>query len=176
MRRTRITALVLFPLALAACEAPEAEMEATEEEAPATMTPATEADIAQVRDEWVRMAEANDPAGLAALYAEDAVMVAPTGELVEGRQAIQQAHTPMLEAMASVDISSTGTVLGSHVSTDMGTFSQMVQTPDGEQTMEGHYIVVLERQDDGSWQIVQQLSAFPAPSPAGPGSGADDSM
>jgi uncharacterized protein (TIGR02246 family) len=167
MPRTRSKLVLFLPLFILACDTAEvgdAEMGA---ETPADMgmpadAEATEADMTRVRDAWVRAALAGDAATVAALYADDARMVGGTGEVAEGRQAIQETLATGFEGISGLEVNSTDVVLGRDVMTDMGTFTQTFRTPDGqEQTVSGQYVVVLRRQADGSWKLVQHLSSVP---------------
>ncbi len=169
MRKTRFLPVLMFPLALLACEgAGDADMEATEgvAEGAAMVDEATmQAELDRLRQEWIRLAEAGDAAGIANLYATDAVFVGTGGDVYVGRQAIQGAFAPGLEGMTNLDIGNTHTTSGTDMISGVGTFSQTVQTDQGEQTVEGHYVVVAERQEDGSWKIVQHISSAPTQAP-----------
>lgn len=160
MRRTRMALLLVLPLALAACQPPE-------EEAEPETTPATMADVDQLRARWVELAAAGDVAGVAGLYAPDAVMLI-SDEVMTGPQEIQQALS--FEGMTDIQINPEHTELGQDLASDWGTFSQTYQTPDGgEEVVAGPYLVVARRQADGSWKIVQHLAVMPqAPPPAAP--------
>lgn len=168
MTRTRSLLILFLPLVFLACEQPQAGDAESGAEATAerTATPAdadaVEAEVARIRDAWVQAAEAGDAATVASLYAEDARMAGMSDEPAEGRQSIQDALTTGFEGLSNLDVSSTELVVGSDVVSDMGTFTQSVRTPDGqEQSVSGQYIVVLRRQADGSWKIVQHLTSIP---------------
>ncbi len=154
MRRMHMALLLVVPLALAACQPPEQEAEP--EATPPTMT-----DVDQLRARWVELAAAGDVAGVAGLYAPDAVMLA-SDEVMMGPQEIQQGLS--FEGMTDIQINPEHTELGRELVSDWGTFSQTFQTPDGgEQVVSGQYLVVARRQADGSWKIVQHLSAMDQP-------------
>jgi uncharacterized protein (TIGR02246 family) len=169
MPRTRNLLILFLPLLVLACDTPDVGEAEFDAEGPAEMGPAMpadaeagEAELARIRDAWVEGALAGDAASVAALYAEDARMVNLMGEVAEGRQSIQDAFATGFEGISSLQVNSTDVVVGSDVMTDMGTFTQTYQTPDGqEQTLNGEYLVVLRRQPDGSWKLVQHLSSIP---------------
>jgi len=169
MGRNSSSALVVISLVAAACGTGENMQGAAE---PAVDTAAVVAQVAQVRTAWRQAALAHDAAGVAALYTDDAVFVGSDGQAVSGRAAIQEALAPFVAGMSGMELSATHTVAGVDLASDMGTYSQTLQTPEGaEQSMTGSYLVVLRRQPDGSWKILQQLSALPAPMPAAGGEG-----
>lgn len=175
MLHTRHALILVLPMMLA-CEAGEVgETDIdpgavpVEERASAADASAIEADVAQVRDGWVTAAEAGDAATISALYADDARMIGVTGETSEGREAIQATLAEGLQGLSDLEVNSTDMVVGRDVVSDMGTFQQTFQAPDGpEQIVSGSYVVVLRRQDDGSWKIVHHLAALePEPVPEG---------
>lgn len=166
MRRAIPTVLVV-PLLWAGCE-PAGEMEADGEAAPelssaeAPDAAAVEAEVARIRDAWVQGADADDAAAVAALYGEDAVLVDVDGSVTEGREAIQEALTEDFQALSELSVSPTETEVGRDLVTELGEFTQTVETPGGEsQTMTGRYLVVLRRQADGSWKLVQHVASIP---------------
>ena len=175
MTRTRNLLSLFLPLFVLACDTPQAgDAESGAELATegSTAIPADadaiEAEVARIRDAWVQAAEAGDAATVASMYAEDARMAGVSPEPAEGRQAIQESLATGLEGLANLEVNSTELVVGSDVASDMGTFTQVFRTPEGqEQSVSGQYIVVLRRQADGSWKIVQHLSSIPQDTAAG---------
>jgi len=161
---------VVITLVAAACGTGENMQSAA---GSAVDTAAVVAQVTQVRTAWRQAALAHDAAGVAALYTDDAVFVGADGQAARGPAAIQEALTPYVGGMTSMELSDTHTEAGVDLASDMGSYTQTVQTPDGaEQTMSGGYLVVLRKQADGSWKIVQQLTALPAQMPAPGGDGA----
>ena len=164
MRRT--IPFLLFPaLLIVACDAGVEEQGMAEGAAEQPATPAmepaaTQADVDQVRDAWVDGALAGDAAAVASLYSTDAVYGMPTGEMIRGRQAIQEALDFSL--LADLEVTGSARTEGADVVSEFGTYTQTIQPPEGEpMTVNGTYLVVLERQADGSWAIVQHLSSSP---------------
>lgn len=169
MGRSSSSALVVIPLVAAACGAGENMQGAA---GSAVDTAAVVAQVTQVRSAWRQAALAHDVAGVGALYTDDAIFVGADGQAARGRAAIQEALAPFVGGMSTMELTDTHTVAGVELASDMGIYAQTLQTPDGgEQTMSGSYLVVLRRQADGSWKIVQQLSALPAEMPAPGGDG-----
>jgi uncharacterized protein (TIGR02246 family) len=170
MALTRKLAILLVPGMLIACEADDMRNGEPEPDAPIAAEraqvdrDAAQAELAEVRNAWARAAEAGDADAVAALYAQDASFVAPTGEVAEGRQAIREAL--VVEGTTSMEITSTDVEVGAELIADMGSYRQTIRTPDGEeQTLTGTYLAVLRRQPDGRWRIAQHLAAAPIGAP-----------
>lgn len=164
MQRIAGILLLTLPLTLAACDVDQdsegeigAEAEPAGEMGSVTDQSAAREEIDRIREEWIRAARAGDAAAVAALYTDDARMVGAGNPSMEGRQAIQEGLS--FEGVTDMEITSEDTVVGADLAADWGSFSQTVQTPDGEeQTVNGRYLVVVERQDDGTWGISHHLS------------------
>lgn len=169
MRRSSAIVALIPLLVGIGCEAPDtadtgAEGAAEMPGAPAVDVAAIEAEVDQIRSDWIAAAERDDAAAVAALYADDAVVVGPAGQPAQGRQAIQEAFAADFPQATNLQVTSSDVEVSGDLVTDMGEFTQTVQTPDGQQqTVTGRYIVVLRRQADGAWRIVQHLSAVPMP-------------
>jgi uncharacterized protein (TIGR02246 family) len=111
-----------------------------------------------------------DAASVAALYTEDARLLPPNFEPCEGRAAIQAFLEGMLQTGArSLDIEPVEIRDEGDVTIEYGRYALGIQ-PEGAETITdlGKYIVVHERQDDGSTKIVLDMfsSNLPAEAPA----------
>lgn len=145
MRRARSSLLLIVPLALVACQPQEAA------------THATTTDVEQAQAQWIQLAEAGDAAGLAQLYAPDAVMLVGDAEPLVGRQAIQAGLS--FEGLTNMEINTQYTELGIELVSTWGTYDQTFRTPEGaEQTVSGTFLAVARRQADDTWQIVYHMS------------------
>jgi uncharacterized protein (TIGR02246 family) len=157
----------LFPallLVAVGCEpgADTAGSDATPDTSPQVTPPGVDTtaifdQVTRMRESWVRSAEARDAAAVAGMYADDAVMVGSTGERMEGRQAIEQGLAGSLDGLSNMHVTSVATEVGTDLVADMGTYTQIFQGPEGEQTVHGYYHVVARRQPDGSLRVVQHL-------------------
>jgi uncharacterized protein (TIGR02246 family) len=161
----RIAAFSIFILlAFVACEtepvvtdtAPAPERAATE---PAPDRDADGGEVERIRSQWLEAAERNDAAAVAALYSDDAIVTSPMGEAVRGRESIRELWTEQLPMSSDLDIDSSDFEVSGDLAYDYGTFSQTLTTPAGEEMeVEGEYVVILRRQDDGQWRITRHLS------------------
>jgi len=129
-------------------------------------SPAPEPFPQEVADAWVERYAANDAAGVAALYTEDAQLLPPDMEIVSGRAAIQEfvAKTnppggPAFE-IATVET----LVFGDHAHRQ-GSFT--VNSPDGTSLETGKFLE-LWKKVDGKWLIHRDMWSSNAPPPGPP--------
>src|SRR5712691_9840022 len=126
----------------------------------APKAPNTAADEAALRadpEEWMKAYNAGNADGVAALYAEDAILLPPGAPAVTGRAAIRDfiaAETPKSKAaqltFKSDDITGVG------VSGDMGWLSGIYSVTDGSGATvdKGKYLSVYRRVKD-DWQLIR---------------------
>ena len=95
-----------------------------------------------------------DPAGVAALYTEDARLLAPGATAMRGRQEIENFWKGAIEGLG-IRASTLETVEVEErddLAYEVGSFSLQLQ-PEGQaaSTAMGKYLVIHRRQPDGSW-------------------------
>lgn len=115
-----------------------------------------EAALEEIPKAWQAAYNAGDAAALAALYAEDAMLLPPGSEPVEGREAIQAFwQATMDETPGATDQLKPSEL---HVMEDMAVeLGAYVSTgPDGTHLDHGKYIVVMTPTDDG-WKIARDI-------------------
>lgn len=168
--------IVLFAAAsmvVAACAAQDTEPGAMDSaQANAATAEITSADLDVLRSAFLDAMEANDFATAAGFYAEDAVFHHADGTKSRGRAEIQQHLTASGEGVTMTDVSLTPTDMGggARLAWETGTFSGTI-TPQGGEPMavSSNYLVVVERQPDGSLLLVQDAEWAP------PGEGGGES-
>jgi uncharacterized protein (TIGR02246 family) len=116
----------------------------------------SKATIQKLNDEWTAAFDKGDAAGVAALYATDAYVLPPGGEMVKGRAAIeafwkaamQQVSQPKLEALDVLP-------LGPRAAREIGavTLETKGQPP---QQLVGKYVVVW-RKLGGKWLLATDI-------------------
>jgi len=116
---------------------------------------------------WMEAFNRGDAAGTAALYTDDAAVLAPNSEMIQGRPGIQDLWSGAIQ-MGLKDVSLTTVDVGGSGETayEIGKYSLKIQ-PTGKQAMtdSGKYVVVWKRQNDGTWKLQADIwnSSMPAP-------------
>jgi uncharacterized protein (TIGR02246 family) len=143
-----------------ACQSPQEEMAE-----PARTAQAVQADFDALRAQWQDLANAGDFAGVAALYAPDAVFIDVYGNVYDGREAISGYLESSFAAATDLDIQTTDMVVEGDMVAGYGTYSQTVTGPEGDMPMSGMWMTVSLYQPDGSVQIRMHQSMLPAEAP-----------
>ncbi|HEY7752199.1 MAG TPA: DUF4440 domain-containing protein [Steroidobacteraceae bacterium] len=134
--------------------------------------PVPEAFPQERADAWVERYALHDAAGVAALYTEDAQLLPPDAEIVNGRAAIQEffaRENP--PGSAGIEIATVETlVLGDHAYRQG---SIRFKGPDGEAVAAGKFIE-LWKKVDGEWLIHRDIWSANAPPPAAPAAAGDE--
>jgi uncharacterized protein (TIGR02246 family) len=121
--------------------------------APATNDSAGRRGGASANRRYVEASNRGDVATLASLYAEDAMLLPPDHEPIQGRQAIrafwQQGTDEGLEV----------TNLAVEVNGDLGYLVGQYHLPatDEEPADSGKYVMCLKRERDGSWKVTADI-------------------
>jgi uncharacterized protein (TIGR02246 family) len=169
----RTSALVLLALAAACQSAPKAETESMGGEAaaaaPARLSAEDEAAIRAVDQAWAKAATAGDAAGLAALYASDAVLLPPGEPAMHGE--VQKYVSGMTAAVSGPFELKTTTVEGrGDLAYSVGEYrATLTEKKPGAKPMPtetGKYIEILKKQPDGSWKMIYDMwsqNAMPKP-------------
>jgi uncharacterized protein (TIGR02246 family) len=174
MIRAICSSLVLALFSFIACQ-PPAEEEAPMPESEMSAMPGMDAtaglspdDLAAIQtgtQAWEDAAIANDWAALAANYAQDAKLMPPNHDVVQGRAAIQEffgTFPPItdvqLEQLEVEGIGEIAYIRGSYT---------LTMTPEGAEPINdsGKYLEIRRKQADGGWLIAHDLwnSDLPLP-------------
>jgi ketosteroid isomerase-like protein len=102
-----------------------------------------------------------NPAAVAANFANDAVLFVPNIPAFQGRVGIEGGFTGFFTQMAVIDFRATthDIIITPWYAIERGTY-QMTQSPKSgglEVVDNGKYLVVWERQDDGSWKMSRDI-------------------
>ena len=154
------TVAALVSLAACAPAAPPPPPDTTAEDTAA---------INALRDAWVAAYNAGDADAVANLYAENAVDLPMNEPTVTGRAGIRASVAArMAMGKGTATVTSEELRLMGTAATDRGTFSvSIVPAAGGEaMTQGGRYLVVLQKQADGSWKLVAGMDNSPTPMPA----------
>ena len=155
MRNTHITwTLALALLLIVGCAAPQQD---TTDEA--------RAGIEATNTQFMEAFSQSDAAVVAACYTEDAQLMPPNGEIVSGREAVQEAMQGFLNAgVKEIRLETTEVEGHGDTAHEVGTYTLMGEN---EQTMdEGKYIVIWKKVGD-EWKLHRDIfnSNLPLPAP-----------
>ena len=121
-----------------------------------------EADFDAMRAQWQDLANADDPVGVAAFYAEDAVFSDVYGNVYNGREAIQWYLEGSFATGADLVVETTDVVFHGDMVAGYGTFAQTVTGPEGDMPMQGMWQTVSMYQPDGTI-LIHVWSTFHTP-------------
>ena len=141
-------------------------------EAKAAAMAADRAGIDTLRSAYQSSFNSNDASAAGAHFTETAVSMPPNREVLIGKQAITDDMVAMFEGMGfELTLSSEEVEVAGDWAFDRGAYT-MKLTPKGDgEPMEdnGKYIVILEKQADGSWKIGREVWNSNNPLPGSPG-------
>ncbi len=116
-------------------------------------------EVQSVIDAWEQAASAKDGAAIAALYTDNATLLAPGQPALKGRQNIQAFWQGFFDAGASdaklnsVEIAGSGSLVY-----EIGEYRAMMPQPTGGVALgTGKYLVVYERQPDGTLKMAADM-------------------
>jgi uncharacterized protein (TIGR02246 family) len=155
-------------LTFAGCQtAPQAE--------PKRDVAADTAAIKALNDKLTAAFNSMDAASMAALYADDAIMMDSNQAAVEGKQAIQAVYEARVKENAGkMTLTAVFTLLETQVAGDWaydrGNYTLTVTPKSGKPTeTSGKYLTIYKRQPDGSWKIYRDISNSNNPPPSAVG-------
>jgi uncharacterized protein (TIGR02246 family) len=115
---------------------------------------------------WMEAFNGGDAAGTAVLYTDTATLMPPTSDMIQGRQGIQDFWQAGIEGgLKDVSLTTVEVQASGNTAYEIGKFSLTAQ-PKGQDPMmvSGKYVVVWQRQSDGSWKLHVDIwnSSMPA--------------
>lgn len=161
-----VSVLVAFALVWMAC-APRQPEPVAEETAKAEV----EAALNSLREAYVTATNAGDAAGVANLFAEDAMRMAPNAPAEVGREAIQSGLQASFDTYANNLTASTDEIeVAGDWAFSRGSYTITLTPKAGGQPTEdaGKWLNVSKRQPDGSWKITRHIWNSNNPLPAPP--------
>jgi uncharacterized protein (TIGR02246 family) len=166
MNRHLCVFLVALGLVSGGCSAPAAK----------SNPDADRAAINSVRDQFIAAYKGADADRIAGLYAANAVAMPGDQPTLNGRNEIAKHERDQFSqaSVGDVQIKSDEMQLMGDFAFDRGTFSvsMMPKTAGATPIMQtGRYLVILQRQGDGSWKVIEDIdnnAAAPMPPPMPP--------
>jgi uncharacterized protein (TIGR02246 family) len=114
-------------------------------------------DIENVEKQWLEAFNSGDTAGVAAQYTDNARLLAPNTDLIEGRAGIQEFIGGFVATKAQLSFKLIEVHEGGDLAVAIGRYEMDIPT-DGETNHDsGKYIEVYRRQGDGSWLMVDDI-------------------
>ncbi|MEE9576989.1 MAG: SgcJ/EcaC family oxidoreductase [Gemmatimonadota bacterium] len=118
--------------------------------------PSAEAGIAEADAAFAAAWDAGDGAAMASLYTEDAMVLPPGGEAVEGREAITAFWQGFIESLAGSQVALETTEVHSGDGAAIEAGSWAITGADGGHIDHGKYIVVW-KYVDGAWRLHRDI-------------------
>lgn len=116
--------------------------------------------LANIRDSWTQDFTRKKLEPLLKLYAKDAVFLQPTGERISGTVALRHLfQTIMATFNSDITLHSQIVETSGDLAYDSGDFRESLVTiaTGAKITSTGSYVILFERQSNGTWQIVQHV-------------------
>jgi uncharacterized protein (TIGR02246 family) len=166
-RRTARLAAAILVVAAAGCSpsAPEAQGGGNEAQ--------DRAAIEKLRDDFQAAWNSNDAQRAAALYADDAVRMAPGAPTITGRSGIAQEMQQMFTQFEKATLQLSGQetrIMGGGWAFDRGAYTLNATPKGGGPPIadKGKYFVLLQKQTDGSWKVARDIDNSDTPPPMPP--------
>ena len=139
--------LWVLPLGLAACGGGGSDDAAA----------SARAAIDAMKDSLLTAYLRKDPAAIAAFYTEDAIVHDESGMAIVGRPAIQAKVGDLMTEITGYSINSRRLEAAGDLAYEQQTFNVSYLGPDGDvpQEIVGFQLLVLKRQADGAWKIIE---------------------
>ena len=167
MRRSRLLSTVVPALLLAACS-PGRPATPAADSTPAKAAAPTAAEKDSVRQEieaantrFVDAMNRGDTVGMYDGYASDAVLMMTGSPALRGRVAITQTLNQMMTQATLKDpkLHIEDVILGGDLAVETGSYEWTVVPKQGKPAPDkGKYVAVWQRQADGSWKIIRDIS------------------
>ena len=124
------------------------------------------ADVARTAAEFGAAANAGDAAKVALLYADDAALMPPNGEIVRGRSSIEEYwRAAIARGFGGVMTASIASSHSGNLGYETGTYDVTISPPGGTPIHDrGKYMNVMMRGPDGRWRLIYDIwnSSLPA--------------
>ena len=114
---------------------------------------------AEARDAFVAALEEGDAEAASRVYTDNATLLPPSAELIEGRAAIEAFWKAGLEAgITEVELEALELERQDGVAYEIGRYELRLAPAEGSTVVDrGKYVLVHERQTDGSWRWAVEM-------------------
>jgi uncharacterized protein (TIGR02246 family) len=114
-------------------------------------------DIENGEKTWQEAFNSGDAKGVAKLYTENARLLPPNFDIVEGRKGIEEFIGGFIATKAQLDLSTFEVHEGGDLAVAVGRYEMDTPTDGGTDHDSGKYIEVWQRQSDGSWLLREDM-------------------
>ena len=112
--------------------------------------------VQELTDKWAAAFNEGDAAAVAALYTDDAYLLAPDMEITQGRDAIQKFWQGGIEQLSDMKLTVVDVeLLGENALREIGTFTAMTKG-DQPQEVSGKYVNIWEKVGD-EWKLATDI-------------------
>jgi len=111
--------------------------------------------------EWVEAWEKGNPARIAALFTDDAVMLSQGGRVFKGRQEILERQKAAMQSVTrpvKVSVITVKIWLDGDAAYETGKYKYEYTKKGKPVTEEGRYVTMWKRQGDGSWKLSMDMA------------------
>jgi uncharacterized protein (TIGR02246 family) len=111
--------------------------------------------------EWIEAWEKGDPEMLAAIFADDGVMLSQGGKVFKGRQQILERQKEAMQSVArpiKVSVITVKIWLDGDIAYETGKYKYEYAEKGKPATEEGRYVTMWKRQSDGSWKLSMDMA------------------
>lgn len=114
-------------------------------------------EITAAEQNWLKAFNGGDASGVAALYEQDARLMPPNFDIVEGRPGIEGFVKEFIQSGAKLSFNLLTVHESADLCTAVGRYTMEFPADSGAPNDEGKFIEVWARQADGSWLIVDDM-------------------
>ena len=126
----------------------------------ASPTVTAAAEIRKLREQWIQSLRSKQLDLIVSMYAPDADFLPPTEVRVTGESAIRDLFSKIMGSVnGGLALHSIATESSGNLAYDSGEYKEtLVYIAHGRKAeLQGNYVMVLKRQADGKWRVVQHV-------------------
>ena len=124
--------------------------------------------VAEVRDGWLAAFKSKDVGAAVGCYAADAAFLQPSGDRIEGIEAIRQLYLKVVSTFdTDLVLRSRNLEVSQNLAYDSGEYEETLtnRTTGQKQHFRGQYLMIFRLSSEGHWKIIQHAWTV-APNPA----------
>jgi uncharacterized protein (TIGR02246 family) len=111
--------------------------------------------------EWIEAWEKGDPERIAAIFADDGIMLSQGGKVFKGRQQILERQKAAMQSVTppiKVSVITVKIWLDGDAAYETGKYKYEYTENGKPATEEGRYVTMWKRQGDGSWKLTMDMA------------------